>query len=104
MFVELGAMLSLESGQRVYDSLKEDENVFYLFLETGRSNDLFEEKQFGEYGEASILTLVVDEEKQEDIFENIFELAGLSTKNEGVIFRATKLIKCTHLPGTSGNC
>ena len=54
MLVEMGSMLSLNSGVKVYDALKENDKVIYIFIETGRSNDLFEEKQFGEFGEASI--------------------------------------------------
>ena len=48
MLVEIGSMTSLSAGQKIYDLLKEDDKVLFVFLEAGRSNDLFDEKQFGE--------------------------------------------------------
>ena len=56
MLVEIGSMTSLRAGQKVYDALKNDDKVQFVFIETGRSNDLFDEKQFGEFGEAAVLT------------------------------------------------
>jgi len=60
MFIELGSMLSLKVGKAVYDELEKDDRVTYVFLETGRSDDLFEERQFGSFGEAAVLTVIVD--------------------------------------------
>ena len=43
----------------------------YAFLETGRSNDLFSEKQFGEFGEAAILTMVVEAKEKNNVLERL---------------------------------
>ena len=72
MIVEIGSMLSLNLGTKLYDILKEDDKVTYVFIETGRSEDLFEDKQFGEFGEAAILTVLVEEDDQEEIFAKIY--------------------------------
>ena len=56
-----------------------------MFLETGRSLDLFEEKQFGEFGEASILSIIVNEEDQQNIFIKVYEHAGLNQRDQGII-------------------
>ena len=56
-----------------------------MFLETGRSHDLFEERQFGEFGEASILSIIVNEEDQQNIFIKVYEHAGLNQRDQGII-------------------
>tara|TARA_B100000459_G_scaffold134984_1_gene90893 strand:+ start:175 stop:462 length:288 start_codon:yes stop_codon:yes gene_type:complete len=86
MIVEIGSMLSLNLGTKLYDILKEDDKVMYVFIETGRSEDLFEDKQFGEFGEAAILTVLVEENDQEEIFAKIYEKADLSKVDSGLLF------------------
>ena len=56
-----------------------------MFLETGRSHDLFEEKQFGEFGEASILSIIVNEEDQQNICIKVYEHAELNQRDQGII-------------------
>ena len=85
MLVEIGSMTSLEIGQKIYDALLDDDKIQLMFLETGRSHDLFEEKQFGEFGEASILSIIVNEEDQQNIFIKVYEHAGLNQKDQGII-------------------
>ena len=74
MIVEIGSMISLNLGTKLYDILKEDDKVVYVFIETGRSEDLFEDKQFGEFGEASILTVLVEKDDQEEVFAKIYDI------------------------------
>ena len=85
MLVEIGSMTSLEVGQKIYDALIDDDKIQLMFLETGRSHDLFEEKQFGEFGEASILSIIVREEDQQDIFKKVYDHAGLNERDQGII-------------------
>ena len=92
MPVEIGSMLSLNSGVNVYNILRENDKVLYIFLETGRSEDLFEEKQFGEYGEASILTVIVEDENKDDIFAKIYEAANLNQEHCGFVFINKKIV------------
>ena len=92
MLVEIGSMTSLRAGQNVYDALKDDDKVQLMFLETGRSNDLFEEKQFGEFGEAAVLTVIVDKNDQQEIFDRIFEHSELYEKDQGIISLNAKII------------
>ena len=93
MLVEIGSMLSLQSGTKVYDALKENDKVVYVFIETGRSKDLFEDtdKQYGEFGEASILTVIVDEVDKENIFSTIYKTANLDKEDHGVVFSGQKI-------------
>ena len=85
MLVEIGSMTSLEVGQKIYEALIDDDKIQLMFLETGRSHDLFKEKQFGEFGEASILSIIVNEEDQQNIFAKVYEHAGLDQRDQGII-------------------
>ena len=92
MLVEICSMTSLNVGRNVYEVLKDDDKVQFVFLETGRSNDLFDEKQFGEFGEAANLTVIVDENDQSEIFDRIFEHAGLHEKDQGIVSMNSKVL------------
>ena len=91
--MELGSMLSLKVGKAVYDELEKDERVSYVFLETGRSNDLFEERQFGSFGEAAVLTVIVDKKDEKNINEKIYEISKLSQEDNGIQYTVSSLTK-----------
>ena len=93
MFIELGSMLSLKVGKAVYDELEKDDRVTYVFLETGRSNDLFEERQFGSFGEAAVLTVIVDKKNEKDVFEKIYETSKLNQEDNGIQYTVSSLTK-----------
>ncbi len=61
MQVEIGALVHKDCGPDVLDAMRETEGVAVAMIETGRSNDLFSDRQFGEYGEAAIITIIADE-------------------------------------------
>jgi len=92
MLVEICSMTSLNVGRNVYEVLKDDDKVQFVFLETGRSNDLFDEKQFGEFGEAANLTVIVDENHKSEIFDRIFEQAELHEKDQGIVSLNSKVV------------
>ena len=85
-FVEIGALVAKSVGDGVYEKIYNLDGVEYVFLETGRSNDLFSDRQFGEYGEAALLSLVVKSEEKDDVFSQIFELLGLDEASVGLMF------------------
>jgi hypothetical protein len=49
MTVEIGALLQKDFGQKVLEAMNEFDGVKSVTVETGRSSDLFEEKQFGDF-------------------------------------------------------
>ena len=53
-FVEIGAHVAKSVGDGVYEKIYKLDGVEYVILESGRSNDLFSDRQFGEYGEAAL--------------------------------------------------
>ena len=60
MTVEIGALLSKEFGDKVLEELNDFEGVKSITVMSGRSSDLFEEKQFGTFGEAAIVSIIAD--------------------------------------------
>ena len=95
MKVEIGALVEKEYGQIVKDEVSQIAGVEYVFFATGRSNDLFEQKQFGSYGEASIITIIVDEKYKNEVFDQLFSLCELHTKKSGVVFMSNSLMRST---------
>ena len=85
-FVEIGALVAKSVGDGVYEKIYNLDGVEYVFLETGRSNDLFSDRQFGEYGEAALLSVVVKSKEKDDVFSQIFELLGLDEASIGLMF------------------
>ena len=85
-FVEIGAHVAKGVGDKVYEKIYKMDGVEYVILESGRSNDLFSDRQFGEYGEAALLSIVVKSKNKDDVFSQIFELLGLDEASVGHMF------------------
>ena len=85
-FVEIGALIAKGVGDVVYDKIYKLDGVEYIFLESGRSKDLFSDRQFGEYGEAALLSIVVKSKNKDDVFNKIFEILGLDEASDGLMF------------------
>ena len=95
MKVEIGALVEKEYGQLVKDEVSQLAGVEYVFFATGRSSDLFDQKQFGSFGEASIVTIIADEKFKEKVFDKLFTLCELHTKRSGVIYMSNPLLRAT---------
>ena len=85
-FVEIDALVAKSVGDAVYEKIYKLDGVEYVILETGRSKDLFSDRQFGEYGEAAMLSVVVKSKNKDDVFSQIFELLGLDEASVGLMF------------------
>ena len=85
-FVEIGAHVAKGVGDGVYEKIYKLDGVEYVILESGRSNDLFSDRQFGEFGEAALLSVVVKSKNKDDVFSQIFELLGLDEASVGHMF------------------
>jgi len=94
-YIQIGALIEKDNGLDAYGDISKSDGVIYALLETGRSNDLFSEKQFGEFGEAAILTLVVDASQKNQVIEDLSKNLGLNEKDEGFVFEETVLLKCS---------
>ena len=85
-FVELGALVEKDAGDRAYEKIYNLDGVEYVVLETGRSNDLFASRQFGEFGEAALMTVIADLDKKEQVLNQIYEVLGIGVSSVGLIY------------------
>ena len=49
----------------------------------------------GEFGEAAILTLVIEAKQKNQILEDLAKNLGLNEKDQGLVFEETALLKCS---------
>ena len=93
MFVEIGALVQKTIGNEALHKIIDCKGVEYAFLETGRSNDLFEDRQFGDFGEAAIITIVAEKAAKDEILQQLHKCCKLDESPEGVVFVEQPLIK-----------
>ena len=96
MFVEIGALIQKSIGKSVLESLKDLEGVELITVESGRSSDLFEERQFGAFGEAAILTIIASSNNKDTIFDELYNACGLNEHKQGLVFMTTEFVKSSH--------
>ena len=95
--IQIGALVEKEHGLNAYNDISSFKGVLYAFLETGRSNDLFSEKQFGEFGEAAILSLVVEANEKNNVLERLIRSLNIDTNGEGLVFEESDILKLSNL-------
>ena len=94
-YIQIGALVEKEHGLEAYNNVSTSNGVVYAFLETGRSNDLFSEKQFGEFGEAAIITVIVEAKQKSHVLENLAKNLKIDDSEEGFLFESTALSRCS---------
>ena len=94
--IQIGALVEKEHGLSAYNDISSSKGVLYAFLETGRSNDLFSEKQFGEFGEAAILTMLVEAKEKNNVLERLVQSLNIDANGEGLVFEETDILKVGH--------
>ena len=95
MTVEIGALLSKDFGQKALETLSDFEGVKNISVETGRSSDLFEEKQFGTFGEAAIISIIAEASQKDKVFDALYDLCELDRHQNGLVFMTPEVIKST---------
>lgn len=91
--VEIGALVEKHVASDSFQKIYELDGVEYVFMETGRSNDLFEDRQFGQFGEAGILTLIVENKLKDVILEQLATELGVLHSQSGLIYREKSMQK-----------
>ena len=94
-YIQIGALVEKEHGLEAFHNVSTSKGVVYSFLETGRSNDLFSEKQFGEFGEAATITMIVEAKQKSHVLENLAESLKTDNSEEGFVFESTALLRCS---------
>ena len=85
MTVEIIALVEKNYGQKILEEMKSFSGVLQILNAAGRSSDLFEDKQFGTFGEAAIVTIVADDKHKNNIFNKVFNLCDLKNNNNGIV-------------------
>ena len=85
-FVEMGALVEKAAGDRAYEKIYNIDGVEYVFLETGRSNDLFASRQFGEFGEAASVTVIAQSAKKDQVLTKMYDVLGMGEARVGLIY------------------
>ena len=83
--VEIGALVEKKIGDGAYEKIYNLEGVEYVFLETGRSNDLFVSRQFGEFGEAALMTVITQTAKKDHVLAQMYDILGVGEAGVGLI-------------------
>ena len=84
-FVEIGAFVEKEACDRAYEKIYNLDGVEYVVLETGRSNDLFASRQFGEFGEAALMTVIAQSAKRDQVLAQMYDILGVGEVGVGLI-------------------
>ena len=84
-FVEIGALVEKQIGDRAYEKIYNLNGVEYVVLETGRSNDLFASRQFGEFGEAALMTVIAESSKKDQVMAQMYDILGVGEAGVGLI-------------------
>ncbi len=93
MFVEIGALVQKSVGNDALHKIIDCKGVEYAFMETGRSNDLFEDRQFGDFGEAAVITVIASEAAKDEVMRSLHNYCNLEHSSEGLVFAEQTLIK-----------
>ena len=84
--VEIGALVEKHVASDSFQKIYELDGVEYVFMETGRSNDLFQDRQFGQFGEAAILTLIVENKSKDLVLEQLANELGVLDSYSGLVY------------------
>ena len=93
MYIELGALIHKAHTELVLEGLANHPSVVVAFVAGGRSNDLFEYREFGDYGEASIVTVIADETASDEILGPLALSVWVGLIEGGVIFAGKPLVR-----------
>ncbi len=93
MQVEIGALVHKDCGPGVLETMRDTEGVAIAIIETGRSNDLFSNRQFGEHGEAAIITIIADEAQKDAVFDRLYNACNLFDQSKGLIYMTEPVIR-----------
>ena len=93
MTVEIIALVEKNYGQKILEEMKSSPGVLQILNAAGRSSDLFEDKQFGTFGEAAIVTIVADDKQKDKIFNEVYTLCDLNSNNNGIVLMTKPQLK-----------
>tara|TARA_B100000963_G_scaffold48899_1_gene37115 strand:+ start:48 stop:350 length:303 start_codon:yes stop_codon:yes gene_type:complete len=84
--VAIGVLIEKNVGMSKFQEISEFKGVEYAFVETGRSNDLFQDRQFGQFGEASIITIIAQNKFKDEVMQLLAKNLDVLNSQNGLIF------------------
>ena len=84
--VAIGVLIEKNLGMSKFQEISEYKGVEYAFVETGRSNDLFQDRQFGQFGEASIITIIAQNKFKDEVMQLLAKNLDVLNSQNGLIF------------------
>ena len=84
--VAIGVLIEKNVGMSKFQEISEFKGVEYAFVETGRSNDLFQDRQFGQFGEASIITIIAQNKFKDEVMQLLAKHLDILNSQNGLIF------------------
>ena len=92
-FVEIWGIIKKGLGQKVVSKFSKKKDVISCGFANGRAQEIFDIQQFGDASEADILTLIVKEKKSDNLFDELFKVLELGSKNQGIIYKFNTINK-----------
>ena len=87
MITEIGAFVHKGEGTRLLHELHEDKHILGIYVEAGRTDDLFAFREFGSASEADVLTVLVEAKHADKVFKMICDKAGIDTPQNGFVYQ-----------------
>lgn len=87
MITEIGALLHKGAGNQLLGELKKDKRVLGIYVEAGRTEDLFAFREFGSASENDIVTMLVAEKDADKMFDLVCKKAGLKEPQSGLVYQ-----------------
>ena len=92
-FVEIGGIIKKGLGHKVVSKFSKKKDVISCGFANGRAQEIFDIQQYGDAREADILTLIVKEKKSDNLFDELFKVLELGSKNQGIIYKFNTISK-----------
>ncbi|NBR50438.1 MAG: hypothetical protein EBT87_01615 [Alphaproteobacteria bacterium] len=87
MITEIGALMHKGAGLELMNELHGDKDILGIFVEAGRTEDLFAYREFGSASENDIVTILVENRHATKIFDLICSKIGLDKPQSGMVFQ-----------------
>ena len=75
------------AGLQLMNELHGDKDILGIFVEAGRTEDLFAYREFGSASENDIVTILVENRHATKIFDLICSKIGLDKPQSGMVFQ-----------------
>jgi len=87
MITEIGAFMHKGAGLELMNELHGDKKILGIYVEAGRTEDLFAFREFGSASENDIVTILVENRHAKKIFDLICSKIGLDRPQRGMVFQ-----------------